>query len=144
MKELMVEIKLSAWDNGTLFILTDKLAYPFDGTDRFADVSAPTMTEIEECVEHFKDDDMYGYGGIFLDHPLILEAKTIYKVSTKRRVFHEQYVDRDGDVLVVISNNTIDPSKGDLFFSPLEDGVVLKREQALDLAARINDYFTTN
>lgn len=67
---------------------------------------------------------------------------TFDKVPTEK--FAASYTDRDDDELRIISNNQRDPSGGELFITSGDNGVVLKREQALDLAARINDYFTTN
>ena len=188
MKELMKELKLSTWDNGTLFVITDKYAYPFCGDIRFADCLAPTMAEIERVVDDFADDDMRGYGGFSLTDERVAEAKTIYAVTrpaaehsvreaantvisftreavgvvstesltithTGRKVtfdkvptekFAVTYTDRDDDELRIISNNQRDPSGGELFITAGDNGVVLKREQALDMAARINAYFTTN
>lgn len=188
MKELMKELKLSTWDNGTLFVITDKYAYPFCGDIRFADCLAPTMAEIERVVDDFADDDMRGYGGFPLTDERVVAAKTIYAVTrpaaehsfreaantvisftreavgvvstesltithTGRKVtfdkvptekFAVTYTDRDDDELRIISNNQRDPSGGELFITAGDNGVVLKREQALDLAARINAYFTTD
>lgn len=199
MKELMIEMKLSTWDNGTIFILTREGAYPFCGS-RFDDCSAPTMAEIEKCVKEFEDEDMSGCRSFPLSDERVAEAKTVWSVvrpeqtlpdaanaiiNFKREVvgelsietlsirtfigttfnipdlrgqyirgrdngkaaterFSASYEDRDGDELSITSNNSIDPSNGDLFFGSSESGVVLKREQALDLAARINAYFTSN
>lgn len=186
MKELMKELKLSTWDNGTLFVITDKYAYPFCGDIRFADCLAPTMAEIERAVDDFADDDMRGYGGFPLTDERVAEAKTIWVVVQPKQSFQDAantvisfireavgdvstesltithtgrkvtfdkvptekfavtYTDRDDDELRIISNNQRDPSGGELFITAGDNGVVLKREQALDLAARINAYFTTN
>lgn len=185
MKELMVAMKLSPCDGGTLFIITKHGAYPFD-TYRFADRTAPTISEIEIAAEKFKDIDMDGYCGHPLEDENVVAAKTIWPivrpvhsvleaantvisftreavgaVSTEsltiihmgRKVtfdkvptekFSASYTDRDDDELRIISNNQRDPSNGELFITAGRDGVVLNREQLLDLAARINAYFTTN
>lgn len=186
MKELMKELKLSTWDNGTLFVITDKYAYPFCGDIRFADCLAPTMAEIERTVDDFADDDMRGYGGFPLTDERVAEAVTIWAIVQSKQSFQDAastvisftreavgdvstesltithtgrkvtfdkvptekfavtYTDRDDDELRIISNNQRDPSGGELFITAGDNGVVLKREQALDLAARINAYFTTN
>lgn len=156
MKELMKELKLSGWDNGTLFVITDEYAYPFCGDILFAACSAPTMAEIERAVDDFTDDDMRGYAGFPLTDDRVVAAKTIYTVTrpdTGRKVTFDKvptekfialYADRDDDELRIISNNQRDPSDGELLITACDNGVVLKREQLLDLAARINAYFTTN
>jgi len=186
MKELMKELKLSTWDNGTLFVITDKYAYPFCGDIRFADCLAPTMAEIERAVDDFADDDMRGYGGFPLTDERVVAAKTIWAIVQPKQSFQDAantvvsftreavgdvstesltithtgrkvtfdkvptekfavtYTDRDDDELRIISNNQRDPSGGELFITAGDNGVVLKREQALDLAARINAYFTTD
>lgn len=188
MKELMKELKLSTWDNGTLFVITDKYAYPFcGGGSRFVDHLAPTMAEIEHAVEDFADDDMRGYCGFYLTDERVVAAKTIYTITrptehsfreaantvisftrevvgaastealtithTGRKVtfdkvptekFSASYTDRDDDELRIISNNQRDPSGGELFITTGENGVVLTKEQALDLARQITAYFTTN
>lgn len=82
MKELMVAIKLSAWDDGTLFIITKHNAYPFCVFARFKDVAAPTISEIESVVAEFRDVDMRIYGGVGLTYERVIEARTVWSVKT--------------------------------------------------------------
>lgn len=142
MKELMVALKII---DTTLFVITAENAYPFSLIYRAKDCQSPTIAEIMKMVEDFSDEDMRRYGGVGLEDDRMKEAKTIYAVLSKPKpkpvAFEAHYKDRYCDTLSIISNHMSDPSSGELYFKPTEAGVVLTKEQALDLASKINKYF---
>lgn len=144
MKELMVALKTI---ETTLFVITAENAYPFSLTYRAKDCQSPTIAEIMKMVEDFSGEDMQGYGGVGLEDERMKEAKTIYAVLSKLEPkpepvsFEAHYTDHYYDTLSIISNHVCDPSSGELYFKPTEAGVVLTKEQALDLASKINKYF---